>query len=53
MFSQLVSITSYSDEELMEVIKLANEVEPYAISMVDTYGLLQPRDFFALLRSFR
>lgn len=44
VFSQLVSITSYSDEELMEVIKLANEVEPYAISIVDTYGLLQPRD---------
>lgn len=41
VFSQLVSITSYSDEELMELIELVNEVEPYAVSIVDTYGLLQ------------
>lgn len=40
VFSQLVSITSYSDEELLELIDLVNEVQPYAVSMVDTYGLL-------------
>ena len=40
--SQLVSITSYSDEELMELISLVNEVKPYAVSIVDTYGLLDP-----------
>lgn len=40
VFSQMVSITSYSDEELDELIKLANDVKPYAVSMVDTYGLL-------------
>lgn len=39
VFSQLVSITSYSDEELKEVIRLVNDVHPYAVSMVDTYGL--------------
>ncbi len=44
VFSQLVSITSYSDEELLEVIDLVNKVEPYAVSMVDTYGLLTPLD---------
>lgn len=44
VFSQLVSITSYSDEELMELIELVNEVKPYAVSMVDTYGLLHPDD---------
>jgi len=42
VFSQLVSITSYSDEELRELIRLVNQVEPYAVSMVDTYGLLEP-----------
>lgn len=42
VFSQLVSITSYSDEDLLELIRLVNEVEPYAVSMVDTYGLLEP-----------
>ena len=42
VFSQLVSITSYSDSELMELVDLVNEVRPYAVSMVDTYGLLSP-----------
>lgn len=40
VFVQLVSITSYDDEELMDLIRLANELEPYAVSMVDTYGLM-------------
>ncbi len=39
VFAQLVSITSYNDEELMDLINLANEIEPFAVSMVDTYGL--------------
>ena len=40
VFSQLVSVTSYSDEELLDLIALVNEVKPYAVSMVDTYGLM-------------
>lgn len=40
VFVQAVSITSYSDEELLQLIKLVNEIEPYAVSLVDTYGLL-------------
>ena len=40
VFSQLVSVTSYSDEELLELIDLVNDVKPYAVSMVDTYGLM-------------
>lgn len=44
VFSQLVSITSYNDEELVEMTKLVNDVKPYAVSMVDTYGLLYPND---------
>ncbi len=39
VFAQLVSITSYSDEELMDLISMANEIKPFAVSMVDTYGL--------------
>lgn len=42
VFSQLVSITSYSDDELMHLIELVNEVHPCAVSIVDTYGLLYP-----------
>lgn len=44
VFAQLVSITSYSDEELVALTKLVNDVKPYAVSMVDTYGLLTPND---------
>lgn len=40
VFSQLVSVTSYSDDELMELVDLVNDVKPYGVSMVDTYGLL-------------
>lgn len=40
VFAQLVSVTSYSDEEMMDLIRLANDVCPYAVSIVDTYGLL-------------
>ena len=36
VFVQAVSITSYSDEELLELIRLVNEIEPYAVSSVDT-----------------
>ncbi len=40
VFSQLVSVTSYTDEELLDLISLVNNVKPYAVSMVDTYGLM-------------
>lgn len=44
VFAQLVSITSYSKDELLELIRIVNDVRPYAVSMVDTYGLLTPKD---------
>lgn len=40
VFVQAVSITSYDDEEFATLLELVNEVEPYAFSIVDTYGLL-------------
>lgn len=52
VFAQLVSVTSYSDEEMMDLIRLANEVKPYAVSMVDTYGLMHQNNlkhYFKLL----
>lgn len=55
VFSQLVAVTDYSDDELMELIKLVNEVKPCAVSMVDTYGLLQPdgmRHIYSLLDKY-
>ncbi len=49
VFAQAVSITSYNDDELSELIGLVNELKPYAFSLVDTYGLLhkgQLRHYF-------
>lgn len=46
VFSQLVSVTSYEDDELMDLIRLANDVKPYAVSMVDTYGLMHKSTLF-------
>lgn len=40
VFTQAVSITSYTYDEYLELISLINDLEPYAASMVDTYGLL-------------
>lgn len=54
VFAQLVSITSYSDDEMLDLIRLANDVKPYAVSMVDTYGLMHQNNllhYFELLDS--
>lgn len=43
LFIQAISITSYSDLEMLEYIQKINQVHPYAFSIVDTYGLLDSR----------
>lgn len=40
VYVQPVSITSYSDEEMLELIGMVNALKPEAMSLVDTYGLL-------------
>jgi len=50
VFCQLVSITGYSDAELEDVIALANKVHPYALSMVDTYGLCDENTVSRIVR---
>lgn len=40
VFLQLVSITAYTDRDLLYLIDRANEIVPFAVSIVDTYGLL-------------
>ena len=52
VFAQLVSVTSYSDQEILDLARLANIIKPYAVSMVDTYGLLHQdnlKHYFDLL----
>lgn len=40
VFAQAVSITSYNDRELLDLVDLVNDLEPCTFSLVDTYGLL-------------
>ncbi|MCR4908555.1 MAG: aldolase catalytic domain-containing protein [Lachnospiraceae bacterium] len=40
VFVQPVSITGYSDEELLDLVERVNALNPFAMSIVDTYGLL-------------
>jgi 4-hydroxy 2-oxovalerate aldolase len=49
VFVQPVSITEYTDRDLAHLAQLANELSPFALSIVDTYGLLHDE---ALLRYF-
>lgn len=49
---QMVSITSYSDNDVLQFCKLVNQVIPFAVGIVDTYGLLhrnQAKKYFELL----
>lgn len=49
VFAQAVSITSYAEEELLRLIGLVNQVRPYAVSMVDTYGLLHQAELLNVM----
>lgn len=40
LFIQAISITAYSDIEMLEYIQKINEIKPYTFSIVDTYGFL-------------
>lgn len=52
VFLQLVSITSYSDRDILDFVDKVNKISPYAVSIVDTYGLMhkeQVLHYFDLL----
>lgn len=40
VFLQPVSITSYTDKEMLDLIEKVNELKPMALSIVDSYGLM-------------
>ena len=44
LFVQPVDVLGYTDDELVEFIKLINEVEPYSFSIVDTFGSMYLED---------
>ena len=44
VFVQPVSITDYSDADIADLVSLTNGLHPYALSIVDTYGLLHQEE---------
>lgn len=40
LFIQSVNSLAYSDRELLELIEIVNEIEPYSFGIVDTYGAM-------------
>ncbi|MCR5762982.1 MAG: aldolase catalytic domain-containing protein [Treponema sp.] len=40
LFINPVSVTTFSDEEMKSIIEKINRIEPYAVTIVDTYGLM-------------
>jgi 4-hydroxy 2-oxovalerate aldolase len=54
VFANIVATTNYNDEELLELVKLLNDVNPFAVSIVDTYGLFHKEGlnhYFQMLNS--
>lgn len=44
LFVQGVNSLNYSDLELLEVVKMINEIHPYSFGIVDTYGAMYMDD---------
>ena len=44
LFIQGVNSLAYSDKEMLEVIEMVNEIEPYGFGIVDTYGAMYADD---------
>lgn len=44
-----INIMGYSDEEILELIKKVNEIQPYAFSVVDTFGSMKHSDLERLV----
>lgn len=44
VFVQPVDILGYTDSELLELIEIVNQVEPYCMSIVDTFGSMYEED---------
>lgn len=44
LYVQPVDILGYSDSELLELIEMVNPLEPYAFSIVDTFGSMYKED---------
>lgn len=48
VFIQAMVSLSYSDEEFLSLIRLANDIEPFAFYIVDSFGVMKRRDLVRL-----
>lgn len=48
VFMQPVGTTSYSDDELKELVRRVNDLSPYAFYMVDTLGVMFKEDLIGM-----
>lgn len=44
LFLQPVNVLGYSDQELLELINIVNDIEPYSFAIVDTFGSMYQED---------
>lgn len=50
LFIQFVSTDVYTEEEFIDGLELFNKIKPYAVSIVDTFGLMKKNLFTKLVR---
>ncbi len=48
VFIQAMVSLNYSDEEFLNLIKLSNEIEPYAFYIVDSFGVMKRKELTRL-----
>lgn len=48
VFMQAMVSLSYTDEEFLNLIKLSNELSPYAFYIVDSFGVMKRKDLIRL-----
>ncbi len=49
LFVQFVGTDCYSDKEFIEAIEKFNQLKPYAVSIVDSFGLIKRKQFLRLV----
>lgn len=50
VFAQMVSVTTYSDDRLVEFANVVNQRQLFGVGIVDTYGLLHQSDLMHIFK---
>ena len=48
VFCNPINIMGYSDEKILELLKKVNQIQPYAFSIVDTFGSMMKSDLLRI-----